>query len=277
MTTSTAEVLTLQEAADRLKVHYMTAYRWVRRGELPAFKTGGRLRLRAQDVNRFLEARQVDVALPTANPGRTDWDTHVDRLTELLLAGEATESVGLVRKVVSDGAAAGDAYVRLLTPALHRVGDAWQHGEIGVGVEHRATGIATTIMARLSEHFRRRGPWMGVAITLTGPDERHGLAAAMVADFLRASGWDVHHLGADVPVDELVRFGRLVPADLLCVSVTMPLARQDYAALATAVEDAKVVFGGQAVDAGQAAAVGACAVEDLLGLRDAAEEASTTR
>ena len=33
------DLITLQEAAERLSVHYMTAYRWVRRGELPAFKT----------------------------------------------------------------------------------------------------------------------------------------------------------------------------------------------------------------------------------------------
>ena len=39
------DLLTLQEAADELKVHYMTAYRWVRKGELEAFKAGGRLRV----------------------------------------------------------------------------------------------------------------------------------------------------------------------------------------------------------------------------------------
>jgi MerR family transcriptional regulator, light-induced transcriptional regulator len=49
------ELLTLHEAADRLKVHYMTAYRWVRRGDLPAFKAGGRLRVRAGDLTRFVE------------------------------------------------------------------------------------------------------------------------------------------------------------------------------------------------------------------------------
>ena len=33
--------LTLQQAADKLGVHYMTVYRYVRTGKLPATRVGG--------------------------------------------------------------------------------------------------------------------------------------------------------------------------------------------------------------------------------------------
>lgn len=216
------ELLTLQEAADRLKVHYMTAYRWVRKGELPAFKAGGRLRVRAADIERFVAEREVDVALPSPVGQGTDWPRHLDRLHTLLVEGEGVEAGNLVRKVVSDGASAGDAYLRLLAPALHRVGEDWAAGRITVAAEHRATEIATAIMARLSEFFRRRGPRRGTAVTLTPPGEQHGVAARMVADFLRAGGFDVHHLGSNVPLPDLTLFLQVVPTDVVCVSMTTP-------------------------------------------------------
>ncbi len=53
---STDELITLNEAADRLGVHYMTAYRYVRTGRLHGVKDGTEWRVRASDV----EALQGD-------------------------------------------------------------------------------------------------------------------------------------------------------------------------------------------------------------------------
>jgi MerR family transcriptional regulator, light-induced transcriptional regulator len=210
-----AELLTLQEAADELKVHYMTAYRWVRNGDLEAFKVGGRLRVSRAALERYVLARQVSTGAAAAPAGRRSWETHVERLVAHLVAGEGAEAQAVVRKVISDGATAGDVYTRLLTPALHEVGRRWEAGEVNVAVEHRATTICTGIMARLADHFRRRGPRRGVAVTLAAPGESHGVATAMVADFLRGSGWEVHHLGTDVPVEDLRLFLDIVPAALI--------------------------------------------------------------
>lgn len=260
-------LLTLQEAADRLRVHYMTAYRWVRRGELPAVKAGGRLRVRLRDLDRFLDEREVDVALPARSFRRTDWPTHVDRLTRLLIDGEGVQASGLVRKVVADGAPAGEVYIRLLTPALHRIGDLWAAGRIGVGIEHRATEIAGTLIARLGEAFRRRGPSRGTAATLTMPGDPHRLPSAMVADFLRAGGYDVHHLGANVRIEDLRAFLQAVPMDVVAVSATNPdldpIALHDLVAVAQKDHDATVVVGGQGANRATVEAAGAVHVGDL--------------
>jgi MerR family transcriptional regulator, light-induced transcriptional regulator len=263
-------LLTLQEAADALKVHYMTAYRWVRRGDLPAFKAGGRLRVRTADLDAFVTARKVDVALPTRTDRRTDWPVHIDRLHALLRAGEGAEATALVRKVVADGAPAGDVYISLITPALHRVGDDWAAGRISVAEEHRATEIAHMIISRLSEHFRRRGPSRGTAVTLTPPDELHALGAAMVADFLRAGGYDVHHLGPNVPLHDLDLFLGMVRTDIVCISVT----RQDLSdgTLDSLVrvtrrhDGTQAVVGGQGVSPAHVQRLGAVYVSDLAGL-----------
>jgi len=267
---SDAELLTLQEAADRLRVHYMTAYRWVRRGELPAFKTGGRLRVRGGDLTRFLADREVDIALPATAPRRTDWPTHVHRLTVLLLNGAGVEAGSLVRKVVADGAPVGEVYISLLAPALHRIGDEWAAGRIGAAIEHRATEIASAIMSRLGESFRRRGPSRGVAVTLTMPGDEHRLGSAMVADFLRGAGYDVHHLGAQVRISDLQLFLQVVPTDVVAVSVTYgevdeTVLRELVAAVA-AEGDAVVVVGGQGATRERVERAGALQVDDLASL-----------
>ena len=260
-------LLTLQEAADRLKVHYMTAYRWVRKGDLPAFKAGGRLRVRNSDLEQFVAERRVEVGLPSPGTGRTDWPVHVDRLSALLLDGQSVEAGSLVRKVVADGAAAGDVYLHLMAPALHAVGEAWSRGDTTVAGEHRATEICAAIMIRLGGHFRRRGPARGTAVTMTPPDEQHALGSAMVADFLRAAGYDVHHLGANVPLDDLRLFLQVAPCDLVCVSVTTPgLDAAVYAGLVQAaaeIEGATVVVGGQGADKAAAEDAGAVHLPDL--------------
>ncbi len=264
-------MLTLQEAADQLKVHYMTAYRWVRSGQLPAAKTGGRIRIRERDLDDFIAARAVQVALPPDEAGRTDWETHRSRLHQLLRDGAGPDAAALARKVVADGASIGDVYVQLIAPALHRIGEDWAAGTITVAEEHRATEIAKAILSRFGDAFRRRGPSRGTVVTLTPPAEEHGLATTMLADFLRAGGFAVHQLGANVPLYDLRMFLLVVPTDVVCASVT----RDDFDAAAlgelvavAADASARTVIGGQGVDAALVAGVGATYVDDLTALAD---------
>lgn len=271
------DLITLQEAAERLSVHYMTAYRWVRRGELPAFKTGGRLRIKVEDLEQFLAERALDVAMKSSSgAGQTDWDRHVMRLVDALMVGDAARASSDVRKVMSDGATAGDVYVHLITPALHHVGLAWEQGEIGVAEEHRASQICVTIVAQLSDLFRRRKPQRGAAVTLTPPDERHAIASAMVADFLRSAGYEVHHLGVGVPAADLALFLRVVPTDLVCFSVTQRLEGDAYQELARAcreqVPEPTIIFGGQGVDPAAADAAGAIVVDNIGDLAERIEQ-----
>lgn len=50
---------TLQDVAERLKVSYRTVYRWVRAGDLPAYKLGQDWRVEDSDLRKFLKARKA--------------------------------------------------------------------------------------------------------------------------------------------------------------------------------------------------------------------------
>ena len=49
--TETTEMLTLNEAAERLDLHYMTVYKYVRSGKLPAKKSGGSWEISVSDLD----------------------------------------------------------------------------------------------------------------------------------------------------------------------------------------------------------------------------------
>lgn len=46
---------TIEEIADLLKVSYLTVFRWVKAGNLTAYKVGKQYRIDVQDLNKFLE------------------------------------------------------------------------------------------------------------------------------------------------------------------------------------------------------------------------------
>jgi excisionase family DNA binding protein len=68
------EWVTIQEAADRLKVSKVTIYRWAREGLLAIYKFGPKVaRVRWQDVEAMAQARQAFTgAAFTENGGRNN-------------------------------------------------------------------------------------------------------------------------------------------------------------------------------------------------------------
>jgi excisionase family DNA binding protein len=53
-------LLTANEVADQLRVSTMTVYRLIRRGELPAVRVGRNYRVRAVELEAYLQAQVVD-------------------------------------------------------------------------------------------------------------------------------------------------------------------------------------------------------------------------
>ena len=66
-----SELLTVQEAAERLKLNPQTVRRWIRRGLLPGTKIGRKeWRIREGDLERCLGAGAPDLAERSAAVGR---------------------------------------------------------------------------------------------------------------------------------------------------------------------------------------------------------------
>ena len=61
--------MSLREAASALGVHYMTAYRYVRTGRLPATSVDGEWRIRRDDVQQLLRPEEGRAPVARPSPG----------------------------------------------------------------------------------------------------------------------------------------------------------------------------------------------------------------
>jgi MerR family transcriptional regulator, light-induced transcriptional regulator len=212
------EQLELQEAADALGVHYQTAYRWVRSGRLPAQVVGGRYRVARRDLVHVAVQRQT----PSSPRPPSDKRLHhqVERMYDALVSGNESQAQLMSHRLVGEGTNVVVFIQRVLVPALRQIGDAWQHGDLPIWSEHRASAIAERVLAELSPN--PRGRRRGVVAVAAVSGDHHSLPTLMAAVALRDANWQVHHLGADTPPAELQRFCTKQPVDLAVITVTNP-------------------------------------------------------
>jgi len=240
-----SDLLSLDDVADRLGVHYMTAYRYVRTGRLPARKVGATWRVRPEDLDRF---RAPEPAPAATGRRRADY---ARRLEDRLVAGDEAGAWTVVQAALAAGIDPDELYVEVLGSALAAIGDAWAAGAISVAQEHRASVVAQRLIGRLGPLFARRGRKRGTIVLGAPPGDHHGLPSALLADLLRGDGFVVTDLGADTPEWSFVETAR--DADrLLAVGLSVTTEGNDDAvrrtidALRQGVE-APIVVGGRAV------------------------------
>ncbi len=260
----TDAVLTLQEVADELGVHYMTAYRYVRLGVLDAAKSGGVWQVQRSAIDRFREQAASAGNGPSgkvaARNRKAPWSS---RLESRLVAGDAPGCWSVIEAAMAAGAELDEIYLDVLTPAMVSIGERWAAGELDISVEHRATGIAMRIVGRIGPRFTRRGRARGVVALGAPSGEFHALPVAMLGDLLRLRGWEVSDFGVDMPSESIEHVIRET-SDLLAVGLSamsednLPALAEACAAARAADPEVLVVVGGHAVlDGEHALALGA--------------------
>src|ERR1700761_7767364 len=252
------EPISLREAARRLGVHYMTAYRYVRTGRLTARRDG---------QEWLIDPADLDLVRPPgpAGPGPHVRPAPFDRVPLLrarMVAGDEAGAWLIVDEALAAGMEPAGIHLDLLVPVLRSVGDGWAEGTISVAAEHRASAVAQRIVGRLGPQFARRGRKRGTVIIGGPAGDQHSLPGAIVADLLRGQGFDVIDLGANTPAESFAETAagadRLVTVVL---GVTGPglddAARSAVAALRQAGVTVPVLAGGGAgTRAGHAGGLG---------------------
>jgi excisionase family DNA binding protein len=227
-------VVDLKAAAEQLGVHYQTAYRWVREGSLPAVKIGPAYDVDPRAIEQVSRERSAPVPPPTRSRVRS-WVVHVDRLYDALVLGEERSARVAVERLHDGGITTVELCQHLFTPALRRIGESWAKGRVSLADEHRASAICTKLLARISVHPRGRP--RGIAVVTTVPGEGHELPGMMASMALRAERWQVHHLGTQVPYDQLASLAKREGARLVVLSVTDMRVQADSDRFAQRVEE----------------------------------------
>ena len=211
------EDIELQVAAERLGVHYQTAYGWVRSGRLPATLVRGRYRIAPAALTAFAAQRDRPRA-PAPRRPRNGFAEIATKMFDHLVDGAERQARSIVAGLIDDGVGFATVMQDVLVPALRLIGDEWVADRLTIAVEHRASAIVERIIG--SHVPTPRGRRRGTAVVAALSGDRHTLPTSMAAAALREDNWHVHHLGADVPDDALVRFCDEHSVELVVLTVT---------------------------------------------------------
>jgi MerR family transcriptional regulator, light-induced transcriptional regulator len=174
---------------------------------------------------------------------------------------DRSAAVGVAGRAADARTSVADVIEQMLVPAQVEVGIRAQHDDWSIADEHAATAITEVVLGVLAMRQPPPVPRPAPICVTTPPGEWHGLAARMVAEGLRARGWDAIYLGSDLPDDHLGRFlQRVQPAALLLSCTTAAVLPQLARSLDVAMNAGlPTIVGGSAcgTDEHRALAVGA--------------------
>jgi methanogenic corrinoid protein MtbC1/DNA-binding XRE family transcriptional regulator len=172
------------------------------------------------------------------------------RYLDALLEGNPEGAWAAVTTLRADGASVSEIYIKLLTPAMARIGELWSKGRINVAQQKLATEITLEQMDKLRSvgAANQKSPHRVLVCCIEG--ELHATGARMVADLFRLEGWTVDFLGPDVPTQSIVAMVTKRGPQILALSVTMKQNLRHLRALLDALgklpEPPRVLIGGQA-------------------------------
>jgi excisionase family DNA binding protein len=197
-------MLTLQEVAETLDVHYMTVYRYVREGMLPSVRVNRSWQISRADLKEFQSNKKSGnkTSSKARHGGRNaaDW---ANRFESRLVDGDERGSLAVLEAALRSGKDIRSIYIDIVMPTVVEIGKKWHRGDLDVFVEHRASRIVIRLISQITPRFARRGVDRGTIIIGAPEGDLHGLGIAIVGDLLRCEGWRVSDLGANLPAKEL--------------------------------------------------------------------------
>ncbi len=139
----------------------------------------------------------------------------------LLLLGKRQDASQLITNAVKEGFTLKELYLDVFQRTQQEIGYLWETDQINVAKEHYCTAATQMIMAQLYPYIFNENKRNRSAIIACIGGELHELGARMVADFFEMDGWDTYYIGANTPIESLLRTIEEQRPDILGISVTM--------------------------------------------------------
>lgn len=245
--------MNLKQAAAALGVHYMTAYRYVRTGRLPARRVGTAWAVDPADV--------AALAGPQGGTGPPDrYGDWRERLRQTLVRGDETAAWRILEQALASGHPPADCYLALLVGAIDDISGRAVPPSGPSAEEYLATATASRLVARLGARFRRPGRSRGTVVFGAPLGEHHTLAISVVADLVRLAGFNCLELGANVPPQAFAGAARdayrLIAVGVgTATTASFDAVRETVAAVHEVDSRIPVILGGQAAAEPAAAAL----------------------
>lgn len=166
----------------------------------------------------LIQSEHLKISIPAM-------DNHLSALAQnyldSLLKGNRNEALELVLGRVKSGVSVKEIYMDVFEPVQYEIGRLWQTNKISVAQEHYCTGATQLVMSQLYPYLFTGERKNRKMITTCVSGELHEMGARMLTDFFEMDGWDTHYLGANMPIDSLIRYIEDIQPQCLAISATM--------------------------------------------------------
>ncbi len=196
--------LTTKEVARLLSVSEATIKRWADDGLIQSDKTvGGHRRFGMAGIARFQRERGIAPPQRSTAQGVRKAASKARVSTSLLfqhfVAGHEDETGALLINAYLHGQSLASLFDRVVTPAMHQIGDLWYRGELTIADEHLATQTAIAALQKLRGVIHVAAPSELKAMICGVEGDLHELPIHLAQALLEADGWDVVNLGPNTP------------------------------------------------------------------------------
>ncbi len=107
-------------------------------------------------------------------------------------------------------------------PLLAEIGERWQAADLRPAHEHLAAAAVERVLAGLMTDFAAGAPDRPHLLVATPSRQRHGLGAMMAGVTAAVLGWRLTHLGADLPISDIIHAARASGAQAVALSLIHP-------------------------------------------------------
>jgi len=173
-----------------------------------------------------------------------------DVILDSLLKGNRLACENAMKEFRKSNSSIIALYQEIFKKSLYEIGQRWECNKIGVAVEHMATSITEGVMNQLFPEIMSLERKNRKIVISCVENEEHQVGGKMVADIFEKNGWDASYLGANTPMDELIRFCDLVKPNQIGLSLSVysnvHFLLKEITAI-RAVTDIPILIGGQAL------------------------------
>jgi trimethylamine corrinoid protein len=154
------------------------------------------------------------------------------------------KAVELANKAIKDNMNLLDVIENGFAAGIRKVGELWEEGEFFLPELMRGALIMQNCLDLLMPHLQNGSERIsnGTVVIATIEGDIHSIGKTIVATMLRAYGYEVYDLGADVPVEKIVDEAIEKKADIIGVSALLTTTMIGQKRIKF-----KVIFGGAPV------------------------------
>ncbi len=202
--------LTPKQVARAIGVSESSLKRWCDRGLLQVVRTaGGHRRIATAAVFQFLRRTGRDLVEPEilglpvcTGSGPRTLQSAQDEFLIALKDGHELTAREIVFNLYLDNKPISAICDRVIATALHRIGEAWQSGDLDIYEERRSCEIVVKILRELGQGLPL-GETAEVALGGTCENDHYMLPTMMVELVLRERGYKAFSLGTNLPIPSL--------------------------------------------------------------------------